>query len=497
MTVMSSASEFITLAPRSEQENLPAYRVAPHNIEAEQELLGAMLVNNDAATKVASFLAPEHFAEPVHGRIYQAALQLIEQGLIASPVTLKTYFERDEALATIGGAGYLARLAAAATAIINAEDYGRLIYDLALRRQLIQIGEEMVNTAYDSRVDQSAAAQIEDAEQQLFTLAEKGQFEGGFQSFTASVAQSIQMIDAAFHRGGLSGVSTGLVDLDGKLGGLHRSDLIILAGRPSMGKTALATMLAFNAAKRHLDTKGEDGAVVGFFSLEMSAEQLATRILAERTELSSAKLRRGEIDDEDFASKLVPASQLLAKLPLFIDDTGALSISALRTRARRLKRLHDVGLVVVDYLQLMRGSSVRANDNRVQEISEITQALKALAKDLDLPIVALSQLSRAVEQRDDKRPQLADLRESGAIEQDADVVMFVYREEYYKRRQEPRIDSPEHAKWLAEMESIHNVAEVIIGKQRHGPIGKVELYFEPEFTRFRDLMPEERLPPPL
>jgi replicative DNA helicase len=470
------------------------YRTMPHNLDAEQELLGAILVNNDAAAKVSGFLEMQHFANNLHARIYEAALKLIERGELATPVTLKAYFERDQALADIGGTAYLARLAASATTIINAEQYGRAVYDLALRREIIRIGEEMVNTAYESTVDDPAKEQIETAEQQLFALAEKGTHEGGFQPFSASLTQSIAMIDAAFRRDGLSGVGSGLRDLDNKLGGLHRSDLIILAGRPSMGKTALATIIAFNAAKEFHQTNGQSGAVVGFFSLEMSAEQLATRILSTETRIPSHKLRRGEISDDDFTNRLVPANQLLSEIPFFIDDTASLSIAALRTRARRLKRSHKLGMVVVDYLQLMRGSGRLRNDNRVQEISEITQGLKALAKDLDVPVLALSQLSRAVESRDDKRPQLADLRESGAIEQDADVVMFVYREEYYLARAEPKEGTAEHLTWQSDMDKVHNVAEVIIGKQRHGPIGNVQMAFEPDFTRFADLIRDDHLP---
>lgn len=481
----------------------PLYRTVPHHLSAEQELLGAILTNNEVAAKVSDYLLPEHFYHDTHRRIYQAALTLIERGELADPVTLKPYFERDDSLKAVGGAAYLAQLAAQATSVISAEHYARLILDLALRRSLIGIGEEVVNTAFDSEVDVPAKQQIESAEQQLFGLAQEGRTGGGFQAFGVSVRQSIQMVDAAHRRGGLSGVPTGLIDLDEKLGGLQKSDLVILAGRPSMGKTALATTIAFNAANAHLKSKGENGARVAFFSLEMSAEQLATRILAEQTGIPSERLRRGEVTDEDFVQKLVPASQTLAEVPLFIDDTGAISISALRTRSRRLKRVHDIGLIVVDYLQLVRPASQSREIGRVQEISEITQGLKALAKDLDVPILALSQLSRAVEARDDKRPQLSDLRESGAIEQDADVVMFVYREEYYELRKEPRKGSSndatwqaEHAAWQERMDSIHNLAEIIIGKQRHGPTGNVTLRFEPALTKFDNFSPEDRHPAP-
>lgn len=471
-----------------------SYRTAPHNLEAEQDLLGAILINNEAASKVMDFLEPHHFSEDVHTRIYEAATVLIERGEIADPVTLKTFFDHDAALIDIGGSEYLARLAAAATTIINSEQYGRLIYDLAIRRELINLGEEVVNRAYDAEVDETSQNQIEDAEKQLFALAETGSHIGALQPVRQAISKAVQSIEDAFQRdGNLVGVTTGLKDMDAKLGGLHASDLLILAGRPSMGKTSLATNIAYNAAKAYRNTDGVEGAVVGFFSLEMSAEQLVGRILAEATEISSEKLRRGELTDDEFTNKLVPQSNLLSELPLYIDDTPALSIAALRTRARRLKRSNGLGLIVVDYLQLMKGSG-RRSDNRVQEISEVTQGLKAVAKELNVPVVALSQLSRQVENREDKRPQLSDLRESGSIEQDADVVMFVYREEYYEGRKEPSEGTPEHADWQERMARVHNMAEVIIGKQRHGPIGTIRLMFRPEFTRFGDLVSEDYLP---
>jgi replicative DNA helicase len=471
----------------------PTYRTAPQNLQAEQELLGAILINNEVLSRISEFLRPEHFIHETHRRIYDAALKLIERGEIADPITLKPYFEQDEALKPLGGAAYLAHLAAEATSVISAEHYARLIADLALRRSLIRIGEEMVNTAYDSAVDAPASSQIEEAEQQLFDLANLGRTDSGFQPFSAALRQSIHMVDAAHRRSGLSGVPTGLKDLDDKLGGLQASDLIVLAGRPSMGKTSLATTIAFHAAKAYRTSEGKEGAKVAFFSLEMSAEQLATRILAEQTEIASDKLRRGAVSNEDFVHKLVPQSQMLAEIPLFIDDTAAITISTLRTRARRLARIEQIGLIVVDYLQLIRPTGSARFDNRVQEISEITQGLKALAKDLKVPVLALSQLSRAVEARDNKRPQLADLRESGTIEQDADVVMFVYREEYYLSRHEPA-SAEKHAQWQQEMEKIHNLADVIVGKQRHGPIGTVTLYFNPELTKFADYSPEDHLP---
>ena len=408
-----------------------------------------MLINNAAYHRVAEFLLQEHFGNAVHGRIYAAIAKLIERGQIADPVTLKNLFDQDGALADIGGAQYLGSLVNSAVTIINAEHYGRTIHDLYLRRELITVGQDIVTEAFDHDLDDPATEQIERAEAKLFELASSGQAEGGPREFRVALTSAITMAQAAFKRDGkIVGVATGFTDLDKKLGGLHPSDLVILAGRPSMGKTALATNIAFNAAKAYQPARGpegridltkqaEDGAVVAFFSLEMSAEQLATRILAEESGTSSDKIRRGEVRREDF-DKFVMASQRLFAVPLYIDDTPALSVSALRTRARRLKRQHGLGLIVIDYLQLMRPSAARGgSENRVQEISEITRGLKAIAKELNVPVLALSQLSRAVEQREDKRPMLADLRESGSIEQDADVVMFIFREEYYLSRGEP------------------------------------------------------------
>ena len=489
---MSSEPLQTTVLPLADHDEAQGYRQPPHNLEAEQALLGAILVNNEAANRVSDFLRDEHFYVPVHQRIFSAAAKLIERGQIANPVTLKQYFELDDSLADVGGAQYLARLAGAATTIINVDHYARDIFDLSTRRGLIEIGEDMVNDAFDADIDVDAAQQIEEAEQRLFNLAESGQRDKGFVDFGNALSQAIEMAETAFRRDStLTGVSTGLMDLDSKLGGLHNSDLVILAGRPAMGKSALATNIAFNAAKLNLQDS-KDGAVVALFSLEMSAEQLATRILAEQTEISSEKIRRGDIGGDEFAS-VVKIGQQLSQIQLFIDDTPALSISALRTRARRLKRTKGLGMVVVDYLQLLRPGSRQA-DNRVQEISEITQGLKALAKELDVPVLALSQLSRQVEQREDKRPQLADLRESGSIEQDADVVMFIFREDYYHERKEPEPDTPEHAEWLEKAERIHGVAEVIVGKQRHGPTGTVRLMFQREFTRFRNLETSDRMP---
>jgi replicative DNA helicase len=488
----------------------PSYRAPPVNIEAEQALLGAILVNNAAYHRVSEFLRPEHFAEGVHGRIYEAICKLVERGQIANPVTLKGIFDQDNALTEIGGSAYLGRLAASVITVINAEDYGRTIYDLHLRRQLITVGEEVVNGAYKHDIELDATAQIEMAEKKLFDLAESGIATGGFQAFQLSLANAILQAEAAFKRDGkTAGVSSGFTDLDKVLGGLHPSDLLILAGRPSMGKTALATNIAFNAAKlyRRKQTQdgrilAEDGAVVGFFSLEMSAEQLAARVLAEESGVSGDRIRRGDVSHDDF-DKFVQASQRLATVPLYIDDTPALSIAALRTRARRLKRQHGLDLIVVDYLQLLQGTgSARSSENRVQEISEITRGLKAIAKELEVPVIALSQLSRAVEQREDKRPQLSDLRESGSIEQDADVVMFVFREEYYLGRAEP-MRRPEESeekfndryeRWKSRLEEVHATAEVIISKQRHGPIGTIRLRFEGETTKFDNLVSSDHLP---
>src|SRR5947209_9630460 len=443
----------------------------PHaNVEAEQALLGAILINNAAYGRVAEFLAPEHFGNAVHGRIYAAISRLIERGQIANPVTLKNLFDQDGALQEIGGAQYLARLAESAVTIINAEHYGRTIHDLHLRRELITIGQEVVTDAFQHHLDDPAVEQIERAEQKLFELATAGEAEGGPQPFARALTSAMTMAEAAFTRDGKAvGAARNVVDLDKKLGGLHPSDLIILAGRPSMGKTSLATNIAFGAAKAYRSTRGpdgrlivEDGAVVGFFSLEMSAEQLATRILAEESGVSSDRIRRGEVRREDF-DKFVAASHRLASVPLYIDDTPALSVAALRTRARRLKRQQGLGLIVVDYLQLMRPSTQsRAMENRVQEVSDITRGLKAIAKELDVPVLACSQLSRAVEQREDKRPQLADLRESGSIEQDSDVVMFIFREEYYRSREPLQGENEDSTKynnryeeWQKKLAEIH------------------------------------------
>jgi replicative DNA helicase len=478
-----------------------AYRSAPHNIEAEQSLLGAILVNNDAFYRVSDFLEPKHFFEPIHQAVFETAGSLIRMGKIATPVTLKTFLPAEIDIGGLTVAQYLARLAAEATTIINAHDYGRTIYDLSLRRDLIGIGEEMVNVAYDAPVDFAPRAQIEDAERKLYDLAESGRYDGGFQRFSQALTVAVDMAAKAFQRDGkLSGIATGLRDLDIKMGGLQASDLVIVAGRPGMGKTALATNIAYNVAKAYRgelqadgSTRAVNGGVIGFFSCEMSAEQLATRIIAERTGIPSSTIRRGGISEIDF-EKIRDYSIELQSLPFYIDETGGLSIAQLMARARRLKRQKGLDLLVVDYIQLLQGSSKRFSESRVQEVTEITTSLKALAKELNIPVIACSQLSRQVESRDDKRPQLADLRESGSIEQDADVVLFVFREEYYLANKEPRAGTPEYEKWQLDMSLVHGKAEVIIGKQRHGPTGTVDLQFDAAVTRFGDFTPEGQLP---
>jgi replicative DNA helicase len=480
----------------SEEKEGHGYKLLPHNLEAEQGLLGALLVDNRALEKVSDFLKPEHFYAPAHQRIYEAIVKLIDRGQTASPVTLKNFFEQDEDLTHIGGAEYLAELAASVIAVINAADYAKTIYDLSLKRELIGLGEEIIDDSYSHNIDKDALSTIETAESRLFTLAENGDVKGGFTTLRDSVVTAIEIAEKAYKSDGhVTGSTTGLKDLDKKLGGLHPSDLIILAGRPSMGKTALATNMAFNAAKKYAETGGKEGAIVGFFSLEMSNDQLASRILSDQASIPGDLIRKGQIKENDFR-RFAEASQKLSQIPLYIDDTPALSISAVRTRARRLKRNKGLGLLVVDYLQLLRGSgSKQGSENRVLEISEITRGLKAIAKELDIPVLALSQLSRAVESREDKRPQLSDLRESGSIEQDSDVVMFVYREEYYLSREEPsqKVGESEekyyerHENWATRLQKSANVAEAIIAKQRHGPIGIEKLYFDPNFIRFSDL----------
>ena len=440
------------------------YRVAPHNIEAEQAILGAILVNNEALYRVSDFLEPAHFFEPIHQQIYEHARSLVRTGKLASPITLKTFLPADIDIAGLTVAQYLARLAAEATTIINAADYGRAIYDLAVRRDLIGIGEDMVNTAFEAPVDFAPREQIEDAERRLYELAEIGRYGGGFLKFETALTTALEMAAHAYQRDGkLSGLATELKDLDTKMGGLQKSDLIIIAGRPGMGKTALATNIAYNVARSWRGEVRPDGHI---------------------------ETANGGIDQRGF-DKLKDVTIELQHLPLFIDETGGLSIAQLAARARRLKRQKGLDLLIIDYIQLLQGSTRRAQEGRVQEVTEITTNLKALAKELNVPIIALSQLSRQVENRDDKRPQLADLRESGSIEQDADVVLFVFREEYYLSNKEPRANSDEYVKWQTEMEAAHGKAEIIIGKQRHGPTGTVNLQFDAAVTRFDNLARDE------
>ncbi|NCO86832.1 MAG: replicative DNA helicase [Rhodobacterales bacterium] len=484
-------SEITTFRARGVEE--VSADLMPHSIEAEQQLLGAILTNNDIYDRISSLVQGRHFYEPVHARIFEVAAARIAKNALASPVTLKTFLEDDEGLRDLGGPAYLARLAGAAISAFAARDYAQMIYDLAVRRELIHLGRDIAAKAARVEVTSEPREQIVEAEQELYRLAEQGTSESGFQSFLRAVTDAIKVANAAYQRdGGLAGISTGLTDMDKKLGGLHKSDLLILAGRPSMGKTSLATNIAFNIAKAYRKGRLPDGSegavnggVVGFFSLEMSAEQLAARILSEASEIPSDQIRRGDMTEGEFR-KFVEAAKQLEACPLFIDDTPALPISQVAARARRLKRTHGLDVLFVDYLQLLRGAG--RSENRVNEISEITQGLKAIAKELDIPVIALSQLSRQVENREDKRPQLSDLRESGSIEQDADVVMFVFREEYYKEREKPGDHELEKmATWQAEMERLHGRAEVVIGKQRHGPIGTVDLSFEGRFTRFGNL----------
>ncbi|TNC50752.1 replicative DNA helicase [Rubellimicrobium rubrum] len=489
-------TEIAPFRPRQPAESSPApvQEAMPHSIEAEQQILGAILTNNDIFDRISAIIGPEHFYDPVHARIYEVAKSRILKNALASPVTLKAFLENDEGLKELGGPAYLARLAGAAISAFAAKDYAQLIYDLAIRRELIKLGKDIADRAAQVEVESPPDEQIIQAESALYKMAEQGRTESGFQSFLRAVTDAVQSANAAYQRDGqLSGISTGLIDLDRKLGGLHPSDLLILAGRPSMGKTSLATNIAFNIAKAYKRGRRPDGTegtvnggVVGFYSLEMSAEQLAARVLSEASEVPSEQIRRGDMTEAEFR-RFVEAAKDLEACPLFIDDTAAIPINQLAARARRLKRTHGLDVLFVDYLQLVRPAT--AKDSRVNEVSEITQGLKAIAKELDIPVIALSQLSRQVENREDKRPQLSDLRESGSIEQDADVVMFVFREEYYKEREKPgEHELDKMATWQAEMERLHGRAEVVIGKQRHGPIGTVDLSFEGRFTRFGNLV---------
>lgn len=464
----------------------------PISIEAEQAILGAILFDNEVYYRVSTYLKAEHFYDPVHQLIYDACGRLVTSGRVAAPTIVESHLASSQGFVEAGGRRYLETLAASVPSTASAPDYARVVFDLALRRGLMNLGTEMIDRARDASLDDEPQRQVEEAEQSLYKLAETGKYGGGFKTFRAAIAAAIETADAAVRRdGGLAGISTGLTDLDARLGGLHNSDLIILAGRPGMGKSSLATNIAVSAAKAYKPErqpdgtiKAVDGAIVGLFTLEMAAEQLAMRIISEFSEVPSDKILRGEVDQDEF-DRIYHAARELENLPLYIDETGGISIAQLTARARRLKRQHGLGLIVVDYLQLLTGTGKRANDNRVQEITEISMGLKTLAKELNVPVLALSQLSRQVENRDDKRPQLADLRESGSIEQDADVVMFIYREEYYLR--EPEMGTPEYIQWQEKRERVHGVAEVIVAKHRHGPTGTAALHFRGELTKFSNL----------
>jgi replicative DNA helicase len=454
----------------------------PYNFEAEQGLLGILLLNNRSLEHVGDYLRPFHFADATHGKIFEGISRFAERGQIADPITLKDYFDQEQALQSVGGAKYLVDLASSVLSMSSISDYGRLIYDLYLRRELLNIGHEICLQAKVYEFEETAIQQIESAEKKLFDLATKGQTGGGLVAFNTALIEAVRMAELAFKRDShIVGVTSGLIDLDKWLGGLHPSDLLILAGRPSMGKTLLATNIAFNAAKAALNENGS-GAPVAFFSLEMSSEQLASRILASETGVSSDKIRKGEISAADFP-KFVETSRQFENLPLHIDDTPAITVSAIRNRARRMQRQHGLGLIVIDYLQLIDAGE-KSNQGRVHEISNISRGLKALAKELNVPVIALSQLSRAVEQREDKRPQLSDLRESGSIEQDADVVMFIFRESYYLERKKPPEGTEQYVTWQAQMNQVYKKAEVIIAKQRHGPIGTLNLYFDGVVSKF-------------
>ena len=457
------------------------FKELPNNIEAEQAVIGSILVSNDIFDEISTIISSINFYDPMHQKIFQALESLIYKGMLANPITLKNYFEDEKDDLNIPE--YLVKITKFSTSVRQAIEYSKIIYDMFVRRELIKISEQTIDSAKQNELDTNGQTIIENSEKLLFDLAEKGSFNSSLVKFDEAMKQTIEMASAAYkNEEGIVGVPTGLRDLDDKLGGLHQSDLIIIAGRPSMGKTSLATNIAFNAAQKLQDSGKKSS--IAFFSLEMSSEQLSTRIISEQARISSNDIRRGRISDEQF-DKFLETSKNISELPLYIDETPAISIAAISNRARRIKRLFGLDMLVVDYIQLMRGTTFN-KDGRVQEISQITQGLKAIAKELAVPVVALSQLSRQVEQRDDHKPQLADLRESGSIEQDADVVMFVYREGYYLQRKEPREATVEHAEWQAKMNEVAHLAQIIIGKQRHGPIGNVTLEFEERFTKFKD-----------
>ena len=453
----------------------------PNNIEAEQSVIGSILISNEIFDEINIIISSKNFYDPMHQKIFGAIEKLIYSGMLANPITLKNYFENEKDKLNVPE--YLVKITKFSTSSRQAIEYSKLIYDLYVKRELVKISESVIDAAKLNDLDNDGQKIIENYEKSLFDLAEKGSFSSTIVKFDEALRQTIEMAQIAYkNEEGIVGVPTGLTDLDDRLGGLHKSDLVIIAGRPSMGKTALATNIAFHAAKK-MNDEGKKSSIA-FFSLEMSSEQLSTRILAEQSRIKSNDIRRGRISEEQF-DKFIEASKNITELPLYIDETPAISIAALSNRARRIKRKYGLDMVVVDYIQLMSASNFK--DGRVQEISQITQGLKALAKELSVPVLALSQLSRAVEQRDLKKPQLSDLRESGSIEQDADVVMFVYREAYYLEKQEPRPATVEHAEWQAKMNEVSNLAEIIIGKQRHGPTGNIMLEFEAMFTKFKDI----------
>ncbi|HET9810522.1 MAG TPA: replicative DNA helicase [Sphingomicrobium sp.] len=491
-------AEIVRIADPAQPAGTPSL---PANVEAEAALLGALMLDNRLVEDVGMKLKPHHFHEALHGRIYEAILKLTDRNMVANPVTLRPMFEADEAMKELGGASYLATLTGSGATLIAAKDFASQIYDLALLRALIGVGRDLVECALDTSEDVAPLEQIEKAETELYKVAEEGGAEGKAKSFAEATRDALQTAERALNSGGhLSGITTGLESLNGKIGGLHNSDLIIVAGRPGMGKSALGTNIGFAAAQRFLRDREDGiepeksaGAGVALFSLEMSADQLATRILAEQSGISSENLRMGKISKTEFR-QLARAAAELETLPLYIDDTPGLTIAALRARARRLKRQKGIGMVIVDYLQLLQGTGRNGNDNRVQEISEISRGLKQLAKELNVPVIGLSQLSRAVEQREDKRPQLSDLRESGSIEQDADIVLFIYREDYYLAARQPADDHPEFASWQEEMGRVYGRAEVIVAKQRHGATGKVRMKFDSRITKFSDAADEGFLP---
>jgi len=457
------------------------FKELPNNIEAEQAIIGSILVTNEIFDEISSIISNINFYDPMHQKIFNAIESMIYKGLLANPITLKNFFENEKDELNVPE--YLVKITKYSTSVRQAIEYSKIVYDMFVRRELIKISDQIIDEAKENNLEASGQNIIENSERLLYDLAEKGTFNSSLIKFDDAMKQTIEMASAAYkNEGGIVGVPTGLKNLDDKLGGLHSSDLIIIAGRPSMGKTSLATNIAFNTAQKIQNDSKKSS--VAFFSLEMSSEQLSTRIISEQARISSNDIRRGKISDEQF-DQFLETSKNISELPLFIDETPAISIAAMSNRARRIKRLYGLDLIVVDYIQLMKGS-LNNKDGRVQEISQITQGLKAIAKELGVPVLALSQLSRQVEQRDDHKPQLSDLRESGSIEQDADVVMFVYREGYYLQRQEPREATVEHAEWQAKMNEVAHLAEIIIGKQRHGPIGKVTLEFEERFTKFKD-----------